>query len=100
MLVVAAGVVGEQVQQTVDDRSLPAWVWFMWIPQLLTSLTRPEVHRVKPILKQLAEVCVMQPTRNRVAYCSELAPFQLGSHHTCADLTGHCQIFLPAFSQQ
>lgn len=27
----------------------------MWIPQLLTSLTRPEANRVRPILRQLAE---------------------------------------------
>jgi hypothetical protein len=52
----AAGVVGEELQKAVDERSLPPWIWFMWIPQLLTSLTRPETHRVKPILKQLAEV--------------------------------------------
>lgn len=51
-----AGVVGEELQKAVDERSLPPWIWFMWIPQLLTSLTRPETHRVKPILKQLAEV--------------------------------------------
>ncbi|WIA37453.1 hypothetical protein OEZ86_014371 [Tetradesmus obliquus] len=50
------GVVGEELQKAVDERSLPPWIWFMWIPQLLTSLTRPETHRVKPILKQLAEV--------------------------------------------
>lgn len=50
------GVVGEELQKAVDERSLPPWIWFMWIPQLLTSLTRPEVQRVKPILKQLAEV--------------------------------------------
>jgi hypothetical protein len=54
--VCAAGVVGEELQKAVDERSLPPWIWFMWIPQLLTSLTRPETHRVKPILKQLAEV--------------------------------------------
>jgi hypothetical protein len=40
----------------VEERSLPPWVWFAWIPQLLTSLTRPEARRVKPILRQLAEV--------------------------------------------
>lgn len=50
------GVVGDELGKAVDERSLPAWIWFMWIPQLLTSLTRPETHRVKPILKQLAEV--------------------------------------------
>jgi hypothetical protein len=54
--VFAVGVVGEELQKAVDERSLPPWIWFMWIPQLLTSLTRPETHRVKPILKQLAEV--------------------------------------------
>jgi hypothetical protein len=53
---IAPGVVGEELQKAVDERSLPAWIWFIWIPQLLTSLTRPETHRVKPILKQLAEV--------------------------------------------
>eukprot|EP00882_Tetradesmus_deserticola_P022364 GHRQ01024266.1.p1 GENE.GHRQ01024266.1~~GHRQ01024266.1.p1 ORF type:complete len:604 (+),score=307.17 GHRQ01024266.1:373-2184(+) len=51
-----AGVVGEELARAVEERSLPPWVWFMWIPQLLTSLTRPETHRVKPILKQLAEL--------------------------------------------
>jgi hypothetical protein len=49
-------VVGDELQKAVDERSLPPWIWFIWIPQLLTSLTRPETHRVKPILKQLAEV--------------------------------------------
>lgn len=51
-----SGVVGDEVQRVVEERSLPPWIWFMWIPQLLTSLTRPEAHRVRPILRQLAEV--------------------------------------------
>jgi transformation/transcription domain-associated protein len=50
------GVVGDEVSRAVEARSLPPWIWFMWIPQLLTSLTRPEAHRVRPILRQLAEV--------------------------------------------
>lgn len=57
------GIVGEEIQKAVDERSLPTWIWFMWIQQLLTSLTRPEVHRVKPILKQLAEVGSRPATR-------------------------------------
>lgn len=53
-----SGVVGDEVQRAVEERSLPPWIWFMWIPQLLTSLTRPEANRVRPILRQLAEVSV------------------------------------------
>ena len=33
---------------------MPVWVWFHWIPQLLTSLQRPEAVHVKPVLQQLA----------------------------------------------
>jgi hypothetical protein len=65
-LCLTAGVVGEELQKAVDERSLPPWIWFMWIPQLLTSLTRPETHRVKPILKQLAEVSGSQTQSNMV----------------------------------
>lgn len=33
---------------------LPQWVWFMWVPQLLAALQRPEAPAIKPILLQLA----------------------------------------------
>lgn len=33
---------------------LPPWVWFMWIPQLLASLQRPEAQHVKLLLQQVS----------------------------------------------
>ncbi|KIY95658.1 transformation/transcription domain-associated protein [Monoraphidium neglectum] len=49
------GVVGAELQKVVAAGDVPSWVWFTWIPQLLTSLSRPEAPRVKPILKELAQ---------------------------------------------
>ncbi|GAX77356.1 hypothetical protein CEUSTIGMA_g4802.t1 [Chlamydomonas eustigma] len=46
------GVVGTQLDRL--GAGLPLWVWFMWIPQLLTALQRPEAQHVKPILQALA----------------------------------------------
>lgn len=45
-----AGVVGNQL----NTAEVPAWVWFIWIPQLLSSMQRPDANYVKPILQQLA----------------------------------------------
>lgn len=47
------GVVGTQMDAHRDQ--LPLWVWFTWIPQLLTSLQRAEAQHVKPILSALGE---------------------------------------------
>jgi transformation/transcription domain-associated protein len=44
-------VVSAQLEKTHD---LPLWVWFLWIPQLLISLSREEAPVVKLILMQLA----------------------------------------------
>ena len=34
---------------------IPAWVWLLWIPQLLSSLARPEGQAVKNILRKIAK---------------------------------------------
>lgn len=33
---------------------IPLWVWLMWIPQLLSSLARPEGYTVKALLAKIA----------------------------------------------
>ncbi len=53
---IATGVVGRELSQSVANNELPLWLWFAWIPQLLTSLSRPEAAVVKPILKHLAHM--------------------------------------------
>lgn len=47
-----SGAVGRQLDAA---QGIPLWVWFVWIPQLLTSLARSESPHVKPILAQLCD---------------------------------------------
>lgn len=49
----------------------------MWIPQLLTSLTRPEANRVRPILRQLAEVS--RGHRRRQSFTAAAARLRQGT---------------------
>lgn len=48
-----SGVVATQLARALAD-NLPQWVWFVWLPQLLAALQRPEAPSVKPILMQVA----------------------------------------------
>eukprot|EP00941_MAST-03F_sp_MAST-3F-sp1_P001871 g1871.t1 len=41
--------------QRYGDR-MPLWIWVVWIPQLLTSLMRPEATKIRSILLHLATV--------------------------------------------
>eukprot|EP01029_Cantina_marsupialis_P010647 TRINITY_DN241_c0_g1_i4.p1 TRINITY_DN241_c0_g1~~TRINITY_DN241_c0_g1_i4.p1 ORF type:complete len:4473 (-),score=800.75 TRINITY_DN241_c0_g1_i4:399-13817(-) len=44
---------GQIFQQ--HSQQLPVWKWLMWIPQLLSSLSRPEGPYLKPILFSIAK---------------------------------------------
>ena len=35
-------------------KQLPIWIWIIWIPQLLTSLSRPEAPQVRGLLRGVA----------------------------------------------
>ena len=47
-----AEVLGRAVAQKAAD--LPGWIWLPWIPQLMTSLQRPEVAVARRILSAAA----------------------------------------------
>ncbi|GIL45633.1 hypothetical protein Vafri_2841, partial [Volvox africanus] len=46
------GAVGNHLDK--NHAEIPPWVWFMWIPQLLASLQRPEAQHVKLLLQQVS----------------------------------------------
>lgn len=48
----AHGAISGQITKNVAD--IPPWVWFLWVPQLLASLQRPEVQHVKLILQTVS----------------------------------------------
>jgi transformation/transcription domain-associated protein len=47
-----ADMLGRAVAQKAGD--LPGWIWLPWIPQLMTSLQRPEVAVARRILSAAA----------------------------------------------
>ena len=47
-----AEMLGRAVAQKAAD--LPGWIWLPWIPQLMTSLQRPEVAVARRILSAAA----------------------------------------------
>ena len=47
-----AAVVGKSLSELADQ--LPAWVWLPWLPQLLTSLQRPEITAARRLLAVVA----------------------------------------------
>jgi hypothetical protein len=48
--------VGKELQRATEHHEIPIWLWHMWIPQLLTGLTRPEEPVVRPILREVGQV--------------------------------------------
>lgn len=68
--------------------SVPLWMWLLWLPQLLTSLQRPEAFAVKPVLLSLAQKYpqVLNPKSTSTRRCGRrfimpclLIPFFSGS---------------------
>jgi transformation/transcription domain-associated protein len=47
-----AETIGRTIAQKASD--LPGWIWLPWIPQLMTSLQRPEVAVARRILSATA----------------------------------------------
>ena len=71
------------------------WVWLAWLPQLLTSLQRPEVVYTKRILVDLARIF---PQVSRDSQVSPVVEALLLLSAACVALVWRCRLFLFSLS--